>query len=129
MTEATPKPKQSRARRDRGYATQRIVSEWFASQGWEYAEPVGAGRPGSDVTGMPGLDVEVKATSRFSPLAWLRQMEERRGPNAAIAFGVWRPDGYGPKHVEQWPVIVDLSTFTLLLRQAGYGDGPGGDDG
>jgi len=41
-------------RKHRGYASQRIVADYFAANGWPYAEPVGAGRTGSDVTGMLG---------------------------------------------------------------------------
>ena len=39
-------------RKHRGYSSQRIVADWFTVNGWPYAEPVGAGRAGSDVTEM-----------------------------------------------------------------------------
>jgi len=42
----------SQSRKHRGYATQRIVAEYLKEQGWQHALPVGAGRDGSDVTGI-----------------------------------------------------------------------------
>ena len=50
----------SQSRKHRGYATQRIVAEYLREQGWEHALPVGAGRDGSDITGIKGL-AEAKA--------------------------------------------------------------------
>jgi hypothetical protein len=41
----------SQHRKHRGFATQRIDADYLKANGWPYAEPVGAGRPGSDVTG------------------------------------------------------------------------------
>jgi hypothetical protein len=112
---------QSRSRktaRRRGNATQNMVAAWFAGNGWPYAESAGAGRPGSDVLGMAGWVVEVKARRDFRPLQWLRQ----HGPgNVAV---VHRPDGAGPGTLGGWPVTVRLDTFTRLLHEAGYGDQP-----
>ena len=53
----------SQSRKHRGYATQRIVAEYLQANGWEHALPVGAGRDGSDITGIKGLDIEIKAVS------------------------------------------------------------------
>jgi len=49
------------SRKQRGYDSQGIVANYLKENGWPYAEPVGAGRSGSDVTGIVGVDVEVKA--------------------------------------------------------------------
>ena len=111
----------SQARKHRGYASQRIVAEWFAANGFPYAEPVGAGRSGSDVTGMPGLDIEVKARRGFEPAAAMRQQEDRAA-RGEVAFAVLRMDGQGPAVIGAWPVVIRLDTFTDLLRAAGYGD-------
>lgn len=113
----------SQSRKHRGYSTQKIVAQWFAENGWPYAESAGAGRQGSDITGMPLCDVEVKATSRFEPLGWLKQIVARRkvGSGDVLGFGVWRPNGYGPAKVAEYPVIIDLASFTALLLSAGYG--------
>jgi hypothetical protein len=89
--------------------------------GWPYAEPVGAGRAGSDVTGMPGIDIEVKARRGFDPLAAMRQQADRAALGD-LPFAILRMDGQGPAVIGSWPVILRLDTFTELLRAAGYGD-------
>lgn len=109
------------SRKRRGAETQTAVARWFASNGWPYAESTGAGRTGSDITGMPGLAVEVKARRDFTPLAWLRQAIG--GATARdLPCVVFRPDGMGPASIAEWPVLIRLDDFTQLLRAAGYGD-------
>ena len=107
------------SRKQRGSQTQTTVARWFAAHGWPYAESAGSGRPGSDITGIPGLACEVKARRGFSPLAWIRQATNGHG----LPFVVHRPDGMGPATVAEWPVTLRLSDFTTLLQTAGYGDG------
>lgn len=111
----------SQARKHRGMATQRIAAEWFQRNGFPYAGPVGAGRMGSDVTGMPGIDIEVKARRGFDPLAAMRQQEDRAA-RGDLAFALLRMDGQGPAVIGAWPVVIRLDAFTDLLRAAGYGD-------
>lgn len=108
-------------RKHRGYSSQRIVADWFTTNGWPYAEPVGAGRAGSDVTGMPGIDIEVKARRGFDPLAAMRQQSDRAALGD-LPFAILRMDGQGPAVIGSWPVIIRLDTLTELLRAAGYGD-------
>lgn len=110
----------SQSRKHRGYRSQRVAADWFAQNGWPYAESTGAGRSGVDVTGMPGLAVEVKARRDFSPLAWLRQADREKG----LPFVVFRPDGLGETRVGEWGVCMSLAHFTALLHEAGYGESP-----
>lgn len=107
------------SRKRRGASTQAIAARWFAAHGWPWAESTGAGRPGSDITGLPGLACEVKARRQFSPLAWIRQAQASRG----LPFVIHRPDGMGPATIADWPVTLRLADFTGLLQAAGYGDG------
>ena len=111
----------TQSRKHRGMASQRIVADWFTVNGWPYAEPVGAGRPGSDITGMPGIDIEVKARRGFDPLAAIRQQADRAALGD-LAFAILRMDGQGSAVIGSWPVIIRLDTLTELLRAAGYGD-------
>lgn len=108
------------SRKQRGNATQTEVARWFTRHGWPYAESTGAGRQGSDITGIPGLACEVKARRGFSPLAWIRQAA---AGTAGLPFVVHRPDGMGPASIADWPVTLRLSDFTQLLQSAGFGDG------
>jgi len=76
---------------------------------------------GSDITGMPGIDIEVKARRGFDPLAAMRQQADRAALGD-LAFAVLRMDGQGPAVIGSWPVIIRLDTLTELLRAADYGD-------
>lgn len=101
--------------------TQHLVARWFAARGWPYAQVIGMGQNGVDVTGLPGLGCEVKSTSRdnpWRPTHWLRQARSHGG----LPFVVYRPGGFGPESVGKWPVLLELDEFTKLLRAAGYGD-------
>lgn len=106
-------------RRQRGWDTQAAVAAWFRAHGWPHAESAGAGRQGADITGLPGLSVEVKARRDLDPLAWIKQAKSRP---AAASFVVFRPDGAGLAMVGQWPVLLTLEDLTGLLQDAGYGD-------
>lgn len=111
----------SQSRKFRGYETQKLLAGWFKTRGWPFAEPVGAGRPGADVTGMPGVAIEAKARAKFEPLAWLKQAaSERRHGVPAVVF---RCNGQGEAALPDWGVLMTLADFTALLREAGYGSG------
>lgn len=112
----------SQHRKHRGYESQRIVADYLRPLGWPYAEPVGAGRDGSDITGTPDIDIEVKARRGFDPLAAMRQQAERN--DGRLPFAVLRMDGQGEASIGAWPVVIRLDHFTQLLIDAGYGDYP-----
>lgn len=111
----------SQSRKHRGYKSQRILAEYLASNGWPYALSIGAGTPGSDVTGTPGIDWEIKARRGFNVLAAMRQSAERAADGIVPAV-VLRPDGMGESSIARWPFIVPLEVGVVLLRASGYGD-------
>jgi hypothetical protein len=110
------------SRKARGSRTQNLVARWFAAHGWPWAESTGAGRTGSDITGIPGLACEVKARAGFDPLAWIRQA---RAGSSGLPFVVFRCNGQGEQSIGDWPVLLRLEAFTTLLQVAGYGDAYG----
>lgn len=109
----------SQSRKHRGYATQRIVAEYLQSNGWEHALPVGAGRDGSDITGIAGLDIEIKSRTRLDLAGTMRQMKERT-QNGEIALGVLRLNGQGEKSVEDFVCLLSLKDLVYLLKASGY---------
>ena len=109
----------SQSRKHRGYATQRIVADYFRSQGWEHALPVGAGRDGSDVTGIDGLDIEIKARTKLDLSGLMKQLSDRRA-EACLGVGVLRLNGQGEKSVEQFVAVLTLADLTYLLKASGY---------
>lgn len=106
--------------------SQSVVTEWFKVHGWPWAVSTGAGRSGVDIENMPGLAAEVKARRGWDLTGWSRQAA--RNAKGALPFVVVRPDGYGPKTIGLWPVIIPLARFTELLTDAGYGSGPTEED-
>ena len=109
----------SQHRKHRGYATQRIVAEYLVDQGWQHALPVGAGRDGSDITGIEGLDIEVKARTGLDLPARMRQLSGRK-KNTGLGVGVLRLNGQGEKSVEQFVAVLTLADLVYLLKGAGY---------
>jgi hypothetical protein len=109
----------SQSRKHRGYATQRIVADYFKAQGWEHALPVGAGRDGSDVTGIAGLDIEIKARTKLDLAGFMRQLSERRQTDG-LGVGVLRLNGQGEKSVEQFVAVLTLADLAYLLKASGY---------
>jgi hypothetical protein len=109
----------SQSRKHRGYATQRIVADYFVAQGWTHALPVGAGRDGSDVTGIPNLDIEIKARTKLDLAGLMRQLSERR-KDTGLGVGVLRLNGQGEKSVEQFVAVLTLADLAHLLKASGY---------
>jgi hypothetical protein len=110
----------SQHRKHRGYETQRLVATYLAEHGWPYAEPTGAGRTGTDITGTPGLDSEIKARRGLIITELMTQLAERRD-TSLLPLGVIRPDGWGPARIADWPVVMRLEDAVWLLHEAGYG--------
>ena len=111
----------SQARKHRGYATQRLLADYLRQHGFPHAEPVGAGRTGSDITGLLGIDIEVKARAGFNPSAALAQLWER-ACEGVLPMAVLRLNGQGPASIDNWCVLLRLEDATQLIRDAGYGD-------
>ena len=110
----------SQARKHRGYRSQRVVAERFADNGFPHAEPVGAGRAGSDIVGLVGIDVEVKARRDLNLVGLMKQLDAR-AKDGVLGIGVVRPDGMGETTVGMWPAVMCLDDLIALLRAAGYG--------
>jgi hypothetical protein len=110
----------SQTRKHRGYRTQRVAAEHFAANGFPHAEPVGAGRAGSDIVGLVGIDVEVKARRDLNLVGLMKQLDAR-AKDGVLGIGVVRPDGMGETTVGMWPAVMCLDDLIALLRAAGYG--------
>jgi hypothetical protein len=111
----------SQSRKHRGYKTERLVAEYFSQNGWPYALATGAGRSGSDVTGVPYFDIEVKARASFQPKAWIDQVGKRTTGKGEIPVVVSRLNGQG-SDVGSYLAFLRLSDLVDLMRKAGYDD-------
>jgi hypothetical protein len=66
--------------------------------------------PGPDLTGTPGLAVEVKSRRKLDLRAWIRQAR-RQADSAAVPLLVLRLDGMGPADVGEWVACMPLDEF------------------
>lgn len=100
----------------RGRKTQQIVAEWFRAHGWSDAKAIEAFLPGADVTGVNGLGIEVKATSKGDLLAAIRQAKTNTIDDQTPIV-IWRPNGYGEQKTGEWVVAMTLNDFTKLYKR------------
>jgi hypothetical protein len=107
----------SQHRKHRGYRTQKVVAEYL-SKWFPYADSAGAGRQGSDVTGVP-FDIEVKARSAFQPKEWLDQTRKRADGKLSIV--VMRFNGQGEDAAE-YGAMLRFSDLVQLLNQSNLTD-------
>ncbi len=107
------------SRKVRGMRTQKVVATQFAESGWPFAESAGAGRSGTDVLGIPGVDIEVKARRGFNVLSAMKQARER-ADEGVLCIAVIRPDGMGEATADSWPVIMRLEDAMRLMKAGGY---------
>lgn len=108
----------SRHREARGLRTERVLADYFRRKIWRGAA-VGRGM-GKDIVNIP-IDIEIKARSDFSPLAWLRQSKKRGNVSGEPSFVICRMNGQG-ETPESYLAFTDVETLTELFLKAGYGD-------
>ncbi len=107
------------ARVSRGRQSQRIAAEFMNDKGFPFAEGVWGSMPGRDITGTPGLAIEVKARRDLNLPGWLRQAA--KNANGDLPLLLVRPDGYGEARVGEWCLCLRFDEAVHLLRAAGYG--------
>jgi len=111
------------SRKHRGYKTERSVAAYL-SQWWPHALANGAGRSGNDVTGIPFINLEIKARSAFQPKAWIDQVEKRSEVGGGLNLVVCRMNGQGDsgEAVENYLAFMRFSDLVDLLVKAGYAE-------
>lgn len=111
------------ARRRRGRDTEHAVAAYLSTTIWPHAQPVGPFQPGRDITGTPGVQIEIKARRDLALPAWLRQT---RAHGHDLPLLIVRPDGSGVAHIGQWAAVTTLDAILTVLLAAGYGTDPKG---
>ena len=81
--------------------------------------PTGAGRSGSDVTGVPYIDIEVKARADFQPKQWIDQVSKRTETSGALPVVVCRLNGQ-KADVGNYLAFIRFADLVDLLVKAGY---------
>tara|TARA_R110000803_G_scaffold56935_4_gene114565 strand:- start:616 stop:1062 length:447 start_codon:yes stop_codon:yes gene_type:complete len=105
----------------KGRATENQAVDWLRENGYPYAERrrlVGSEDQG-DVTGMPGICVEVKSAAAWKPVQWLRETRvEMENSRSAVGFVMARPKG--GTNVNDWVIMMHPDTLLSLLTDAGW---------
>ena len=101
------------ARKARGSATERIVSERLKVL-WPFNNVVRG--PGPDLVETPGFAVEIKARTRLDLPEWMRQAKRHSAKHGGIPLLIIRLNGQGPASVDDFPVVMRLGDFIELVR-------------
>ena len=76
-----------------------------------------------DITGIPGLVMEVKNQRTYHIPAWLDETEiETANAKADYGLLIIKPNGVGLGNVADWWAVLPVCDAISLLREAGYGD-------
>ena len=108
------------SRRRRGRETEMLVAQYLVENGWVSAHVGSASAAGSDIRGIDGLDVEVKARRGFDPAGTVRQLEARAKENG-MGVAVMRLNGQGEASMDDWVGVIRLADLVYLLKASGYG--------
>lgn len=99
--------------RNRGLALQNALATYLRSW-WPSAESAGAGRPGSDILGTPGIVWENKTAHAFRAYDWAQQARgHARGGQLPVV--VYWPDGMGAASAADVLAIVPLRELVQLI--------------
>ena len=108
----------------KGRETENQAVAWLREHGWVNAERrrlTGAEDQG-DVTGAPGLCIEVKSAAAWKPVQWLRETTvETVNARADLGFVMARPKG--GVNVDDWVILMTPATLFQLLGEAGRTQG------
>lgn len=108
------------ASKAKGTAVETAVVRYLQANGFPAAERRalhGAADRG-DISGIPGIAVEVKAVARPAYPQWLREAA-KEAANADVPFGVviHKPVGVGRDNPADFVVALRLAAFVSLIRE------------
>ena len=105
----------------KGRQTESMLVDWLRANGVPHAERrrlTGAHDQG-DITGWPGVCVEVKSGARLDIAGWIDELAaEIRHAQAETGFVAVRPRGRPA--VDDWWAVLPLPALVELMRQAGW---------
>jgi Holliday junction resolvase len=110
------------SRRERGRETEKLLAKYLVLHGFETAHVTSMAASGSDILGIDGLDIEVKARKGFDPSAAMAQLKKRlEKGGAGMGIAVLRLNGQGEAALDDWVGVIRLSDLVYLLKASGYG--------
>jgi hypothetical protein len=112
------KPSTAKAK---GRETENLLVEFLRQHGVPHAERrrlTGSADQG-DITGWPGVCVEIKSGARVAIPQWLSELAaEKRNSAARVGFVAVRPKG--TPDPDGWYVVLPLPELMDLLEEAGW---------
>lgn len=106
----------------KGTAAETAVVSFLRLQGFPYAERLAlqGGKDRGDITGIPGIVIEVKAENEYTWSGWLKETKVEQG-NAKADFGllVSKPRTVGATRVGNWYAGMYAADFGRLFHAAG----------
>ena len=74
-------------------------------------------RDRGDITGLPGIVIEVKADKSYRITEWLKETEQERiNDNARLGILVVKPKGIGSANTNKWWAIVPFEVMVDLMK-------------
>jgi hypothetical protein len=108
------------SRKVRGRQSEAIVAEYLVAHGFTTAHIGSASAAGSDIRGIEGLDIEIKARRGFEPALAMAQLR-RRSRETGLGVAVLRLNGQGEASIDDWVGCIRLADLVYLLKASGYG--------
>lgn len=108
--------------KNKGTAAESAVVSYLRTRGFPYAERLAlqGGKDRGDITGIPGIVIEVKNTATYTFSSWLKEaMVEKDNAGADFAFVAAKPRLIGTTRVGMWMAAMTLGEFRRLCVQAG----------
>lgn len=108
--------------RRKGARCENDVVNWLREQGFPHAERRIAGMDNDtgDITGIPGLVIEVKDRQKHDFPAYMRQLTEEMTA-ADVDTGLVIAKKKGTTNVGEWYAMMPVELAIELLRYYGYG--------
>lgn len=106
----------------KGTLAETAVVSFLRTAGFPYAERLAlqGNKDRGDVTGIPGVVVEVKNEQTYQFSSWLQEAGvERESANAIYGIVVAKPRMVGTTRTDQWMAIMRLHEYVHLLAEAG----------
>lgn len=107
--------------KNKGTAGESAVVAYLRTAGFPYAERLAlqGGKDRGDITGIPGIVIEVKAVQEYAFNAWLTEARVERD-NAGADFGivVAKPRLVGTTRTRHWYALMYAFDYLALVDQA-----------
>lgn len=106
----------------KGTAAESAVVSFLRTQGFPHAERLAlqGGKDRGDITGIPGIVVEVKAEQTYTLSAWLQECRvEVENARADFGFVAAKPRMVGSMNVKSWYAIMNQKAWWDLIQPLG----------